>query len=197
LNNYSVKKKVSKPISKDTLNFKMILKIEDSFVNYNKEEKNFTNFELKNLTNNTVSLINFSFIKEIILNKVNKKRQFFIFLKEIINCLNKETKKMYISDNIFKNQLDVQPTKLFYLKDKELINLFFKKYLSFILIGSQIQFQKKHYVNNLFLPVMNPLITNFYVKNYLVKNLNLINENNISKNNLNDVYLSLNFNLKS
>jgi len=149
----------------------MILRIEDSFVNYNKQEKNFTNFELKNLTNNTVSLINFSFIKEIILNKINKKRQFFIFLKEIINCLNKETKKMYISDNLFKNQLDVQPTKLFYLKDKELINLFFKKYLSFILIGSQVQFEKKHYVNDLFLPVMNPLITNFYVKNYLVKNL--------------------------
>ena len=48
LNNYSIKKKISRPISKDTLNFKIIFKIEDSFVNYNKQEKNFTNFEIKN-----------------------------------------------------------------------------------------------------------------------------------------------------
>ncbi len=186
-----------KKIKKLELNYNAIKHIENLFVQY--KAKNNPLAKINCGTENQYNFLNANLIltKEIIFTNLNKKKQFLFFLKDFIINLVKDSKTLYLNDNIIKNQLITQSSKHYILKNSQKNSIFFNKYLSFILFGFQNNFYKVNVNHKIYIETIKIVINNYYINNYFLSSLNTNKKITYSNKELDVLFLFLNLNFKT
>jgi len=185
-----------KKLNKLDLKYNSIKTIENSFLKYKEKKASIVKINFNHENQYNFLNLNLLLTKEILFTQLNKKKQYIFFLKDFISNLLKDSQTLYLNDNIITNQLVLQSNKCYNLKNTKKNNVFFNKYLNFVLFGFQNNFHKIDIKHKIFNSTLKPILINYYINNYFLINLTSNKKVIVSKNELEALFLFLNLNLK-